>query len=375
MMSGTSMDGVDLALIKTDGHDLVEPLKGGEYFYPYGDDVKDAVRASFGCEDILDARVVKARKLVTRYYNEALEAFFENTPYDRRDVDIIGAHGQTITHRPEKGFTLQIGDPQRWADVHDIDVVFDLRLNDMMHGGQGAPLIPIYHRAIMRRAAVSKTLAILNLGGVGNITYIPEGGDVEGLVAFDTGPANAYMDDLVLRRTGEVFDKDGQLAAKGQVHEAIVDEFLAHDFFTQKPPKSLDRGDFEFLVNRVEELSTEDALATLAACSVAGVINAVTHLPTVPAHVYICGGGAQNKWMMRELERQMRESYNASISPLNELGFDTDYIEAQGFAYMAVRSILGLSITFTGTTGVRTAVSGGKFYTPSITNGKIAQNA
>lgn len=366
MMSGTSLDGVDVALIETDGKDYAVSVEGGQIFFPYGEDVKDAVRAAFGLEDLTDERVVKASALVTEYYLKAAEKFFADTDFEPSDIHVIGAHGQTITHRPEKGITVQVGDPQVLADKLGKNVVFDLRLNDMAHGGQGAPLLPVYHCAIMQEHLEQGGVAIVNLGGVGNITYIPQDGDKSQLVAFDTGPANAYMDDVVKQRLGLPYDTDGQRASQGKIKQDIIAEFLMHEYFFQKPPKSLDRGDFDFLLEEVADLSVEDALATLAACTIAGVENAIDHLPGRPGCIYVCGGGARNSWFMRELTNEISVKFKLPVKPLSAIGFETDFIEAEGFAYIAVRSLLELPITFKGTTGVSEPVSSGKLYAPLL---------
>lgn len=367
MMSGTSLDGVDVALIETDGREIVHDMPDGCVFLPYGDDVKTAVRAVFGKEDTADNDVIKAAGLVTDYYVKALEKFFDETSYTPEDIDIIGAHGQTITHRPEKGFTLQIGDPQVLADKFGVKVVFDLRMNDMAHGGQGAPLLPVYHWALMQEHMEEGGVVVVNLGGVGNVTYVPEDGDMSQLVAFDTGPANAYMDDVMKEREGLSFDKDGERAKKGRIQQDVVATYLMDEYFYKKPPKSLDRGDFDYLLDEVKGLSSMDALATLAACAIAGVENAIDHMPRRPGHIYVCGGGAQNKWLFKELVNEIGVKFKLPVTKMSDLGLQTDFIEAQGFAYLAVRSLHELPLTYKGTTGVQGgSVSGGKIYSPLL---------
>lgn len=340
LMSGTSLDGViDVALIETDGHDYVKPLR--YYEHPYDISVRDKVRACFGKRE-RDGAVVEAEALVTDLHIEALTAFGE-------DADIIGFHGQTITHDPDDGFTWQLGDGTRMAQECGVDVVYDLRQGDMAADGQGAPLLPLYHRAMM--AEQDFPVAILNLGGVANITYI--GADDE-LIAFDCGPANALMDDFIKSRRGLDYDKGGMLACLGTVQNNVVEMFLKDPYFKKKPPKSLDRN--QWTMDCVQYSSNaENGMATLMEMSVQGVVQAMTHLPVMPNYIYAAGGGRKNDYMMACLH----DALGVPVEKIETQNWNGDATEAEGFGYLAVRSLLGLPITLPTTTGVKAPQSGG----------------
>lgn len=344
LMSGTSLDGViDVALIETDGEGYVKPI--GFYAHPYGADVRKAVRACFGKREV-DDESRAAEVLVTDAHIDAVKASgFEG--------DVIGFHGQTITHDPDAGFTWQIGDGARLARACGIDVVCDMRQADIQAGGQGAPLAPLYHAAIL--AKHERPVAVLNLGGVGNVSYI----GIDHLVAFDTGPANAMMDDYCLAHFDQEFDEGGVIAESGKADRAVVDAFLALPYFKASAPKSLDRNAFEGVVDGLPN-DPRDAMATLAVCSAAAVMAAVKHFPRVPVAWYVCGGGRKNGFMMGLLGDMLTPSKVLPIEGLdNHFGFDGDAIEAQAFGYLAVRSLLGHHLSEPSTTGVAKPVTGG----------------
>lgn len=360
MMSGTSMDGVDIALIRTDGLDHVARTPGQCLSFPYGDETRALLKAVLRQEDISSPAMRAACAAVTDEYIVALDRYFDATGLTPSDIDVIGAHGQTVTHRPEKRLTIQLGDPARLAAHAGLPVVFDLRRNDVAHGGQGAPLLPVYHRALVRGAGLALPVAVLNLGGVGNITWMGEG--EADFIAFDTGPANAYLDDWMMRHTGRRMDENGAAAAAGRTDDAVVAGFLTHPYFAQRPPKSLDREDFAHILDRAAHLSLEDGAATLAECTAAAAARALAHLPRSPRAVFVCGGGSRNPHLMRRLAALMPE---CAVATLEDLGVDPDAVEAEGFAYMAVRAMAGAPISFPGTTGAPHPLTGGRIYAPS----------
>ena len=342
LMSGTALDGeVDVALIETDGLDYVKPLD----FKPfrYEDHIRDIVRSCFGKRE-RDAQVKKAEEAVTDIHIRAVKT-------SGFQADIIGFHGQTITHDPANRFTLQIGDGQRLARETGIDVVADMRQADIKAGGQGAPLLPLYHRA--RTANLEKPVAILNIGGVANITYIEE----NKILAFDCGPGNALMDDYIRLKTGCAYDRDGSLAAKGKVQEDLIKRWLDHPYFYKAPPKSLDRNAWD-IERDLNGLSTEDALASLMEFTARAITHAEEKQLLAAAQWYACGGGRHNKALMDRLDK----SLIGGIKPVEALGWNGDATEAEGFAYLAVRSLLGLPLTEPSTTGVPEAITGGIFY-------------
>ncbi len=341
LMSGTSLDGeVDVALIETDGEAYAKPL--GFYAHTYDPSVADKVRVCFGKKE-RDKYVDAAEKLVTDIHIDAVRA-------SGFHAELIGFHGQTITHDPSSRFTWQIGDGARLAAETGISVVADMRQADIQAGGQGAPLLPLYHKAMM--ADCSKPAAILNLGGVSNITYIGE----SDLIAFDCGPGNALMDDCIRERTGALYDKNGVMASHGEVLHAVVKAFLADPYFKIKPPKSLDRDHWS--IDIVRYAKRENAMATLMEMSVQAVVQGFIHLPQKPDVIYAAGGGRHNRYLLANLA----EALECDVMPIDTLGWNGDATEAEGFAYLAVRSRLGLPLTFPSTTGVAAPVCGGVLY-------------
>lgn len=346
------MDGVDAALIETDGREAVASI--GFVSVPYPEGLRDRIRAALGATVDQDGSIGRLGHDLTDYHLAAIMALLAQTGYQASDIDLIGFHGQTITHMPDRHFTWQIGDPDHLAKTLGIRVVFDFRQADVAAGGQGAPLLPIYHQALVGRAGLQRPVALLNVGGVGNITWIgPEAGD---LLAFDTGPGNALMDDIMKRQTGERFDRGGAMALLGQVHDDRLATLMDHPYFKAPPPKSLDRNEFSSAV--VADLPLADALATLAAFTAQSVRQAFDVLAVKPHQVLVTGGGRHNAAIMRELRARL----GVTVESVDRHALNGDGLEAEGFAYMAVRSMLELPISFPGTTGAPRPMSGGKVY-------------
>lgn len=348
-MSGTSMDGVDLAVIETDG--VAVTAFGERRYRPYTEDERAVIRAGLGRwpgEDGVDAvaRVVEDAHLELLAGLDGPRAF--------------GFHGQTLAHDPEGGRTHQAGDGGRIAEVCGLTTVWDFRSNDMGLGGQGAPLAPFYHWALARFIGATRPVAFLNLGGVGNITLVDPGverPDLPGAcLAFDTGPANAPIDDLMRARRGMDFDCDGSLTRAGRVDAETVAVFLDDVYFRKMPPKSLDRDAFPQLKAWVAGMSDADAIATLAACCAGAVAQAMEHLPARPERVLVTGGGRRNPGLMEMLAVAL----GRPVDPVEAVGLDGDFLEAQAFAYLALRVLLGLPTSAPGTTGVAAAVGGGR---------------
>lgn len=353
-MSGTSLDGVDVAGIVTDG---VEIFGFGESAYrPYSDDERAVLRAALGTWPGAPEGGAAAR-IVEDAHIEAL------TPFS--DAELIGFHGQTLAHDPQQRGTHQAGDGARLARALQKPVVWDFRSADVKLGGEGAPLAPFFHFACAKWIKAEHPLAFLNMGGVGNLTWIDptkEKPEHDGaLLAFDTGPANAPINDLVQARLGQDFDRDGVLARKGAVEEGALELFLDDPYFFRIPPKSLDRDAFSDMIGLVRELSDADAAATLTGMSAAAVMRAMEHCPTPPARVLVTGGGRKNPVMMQMLAAGL----DCPVVPVEEAGLDGDMLEAQAFAYLAVRVARGLATSCPTTTGVRAAVGGGEISYPS----------
>lgn len=353
-MSGTSIDGIDAALVETDGRGHVRPLA----FIPYSYDQKfrSKLRQLFGKrESAKDPEIDIIERELTELHAEIVQKLLHQLNGKAGPIDVIGFHGQTIWHQPKEGVTYQIGDGALLAKTTGIPVVNDFRSADMKAGGQGAPLVPLYHRALA--ADLPKPVAILNVGGVSNITWI--GGDKdEDILAFDVGPGNAPLDDWILHHTGNAYDEYGVLAASGTIHFDLVEKLMKHPFFKKKPPKSLDRTTFVNLVP--ETLSAADGAATITKMIAYGVSNSLKFLPAKPLRLYVTGGGRLNNTFMRCLT----DLIGIPVSPVDDLGWSGDGLEAEAFAYLAVRSRLGLPLSVPGTTGVKEPVTGGKFYRP-----------
>jgi anhydro-N-acetylmuramic acid kinase len=354
LMSGTSLDGIDVALIETDGERIAR--FGPVGYRAYAQAERDLLRRALAEAIALTDRAARpgvlaeAEALVTQAHADAGEDFLRAHRVDRKDVAVIGFHGQTVLHRPERRLTVQIGDGAALARRIGVPVVYDLRAADVAAGGQGAPLVPVFHRALVENVQRPQPVAVLNVGGVANVTYI-DGAD---LVACDTGPGNALIDDFMMARTGAAYDRDGAAAACGQVAEAWLAGALAQPFFAAPPPKSLDRNAFANL--DASHLSHEDGAATLTAFTAAAVAAVVPQLPRPPRSWIVAGGGARNPTMMRMLAGRLAP---ASVETAQTLGWSSDAIEAQAFAFLAVRSLTGLPITFPGTTGAPRAMTGG----------------
>ena len=352
LMSGTSLDGIDAALIETDGEAFVRPVAfRGE---PYSDaaraELAEATRMALTFDrPRASPPVVAAGELITRTHVFAVHKLLAEAGVAAADVDVIGFHGQTIAHRPDRGWTWQIGDGAAMARATGITTVSDFRSADVAAGGQGAPLLPVYHAALA--AGLEGPIAVLNLGGVGNITYIPAGSGE--LVAFDTGPANGLIDSWVEAETSARYDADGALAASGRVDEVVLTAMLDHPFFDAAPPKSLDRNDFT--IQPARGLSAADGAATLTAFTAETVADALRHLPARPVRLLVAGGGRHNPTLLGMIAART----GLVAEPTDGLGWNGDALEAEGFAYMAVRTLKGLPISFPATTGVPLAMAGG----------------
>jgi len=349
------MDGVDVAMIETDGERVVGFGPSGYRAYSEAERalLRQALSDAVGMQDRKSRPGVlaEAEDVVTAAHGEAVEAFLAAHGIARATVDLVGFHGQTVLHRPAQRLTVQIGDGAGLAGRLGLPVVHDLRAADVAAGGQGAPLVPVYHRALARGLDRAGPIVVVNIGGVSNITYI-DGDDV--LIACDTGPGNALLDDFVLRSTGQAFDADGALAARGRVDESWVAQGLAHPFFAAPAPKSLDRNDFAAL--QVEGKSPADGAATLTAFTAATIAAIIPLLPKPPRSLIVTGGGARNPTLLDFLRTRVAP---ATVESADSLGWSADAMEAQAFAFLAVRSANGLPLTFPGTTGVAAPMTGG----------------
>ncbi len=351
LMSGTSMDGIDVAVIDTDGETVKR--RGAFASYPYAPDLRKKVQALAGRKPETGEPTASVARDITDAHAEAVEDFLGRAGLSPHDVDVVGFHGQTVFHDPANGVTCQLGDGARLADRLRIAVVNDFRAADVAAGGEGAPFAPLYHAALAK--PLEPPVCVLNLGGVGNLTWIsPDGG----IVAFDTGPANALLDDWVLEKTGQSMDADGAIARKGRVDEDVLAELLENDYFDQPYPKSLDRDHFD--PSPVMGLSLEDGAATLVAFSAEAVKRGQDMLPALPERWLVTGGGRHNPVMMAALRRAL----DRPVEPVEAAGWSGDAMEAQAFAYLAVRSLYGLPLSLPSTTGVTEPMPGGVLFRP-----------
>jgi anhydro-N-acetylmuramic acid kinase len=361
LMSGTSLDGIDVALIDTDGEEVSH--FGPTSYRRYSESERAPLRAALAAAvDVTDraARpgvLAEAEALITRLHGEAVDAFLQAHRIDRQTIDVVGFHGQTLLHRPEDRLTIQIGDGATLAAMLGLPVVFDFRAADVAAGGQGAPLVPVFHRALVAQLDRPRPVAVLNIGGVANVTYC----DRDEPVACDTGPGNALIDDFMRARTGASLDHNGEQAADGRVDEALIARMLAAPFFDAPPPKSLDRNAFAFVNLDLPAYTVPDGAATLAGLTAASVARVVPRLPRPPRTWIVAGGGARNRTLMRMLAERLAP---ASVETADAVGWSADALEAQAFAYLAVRTLRGLPITFPRTTGVARPMTGGVVANP-----------
>lgn len=355
-MSGTSLDGVDAAILETDGERIHS--FGPAVLMPFTDrqravlasETEAVVRADRAGDRHVPSR--PAEKVVVEAHLAAALSLLARTS---GPIDLVGFHGQTVLHRPDRRLSIQIGDPAAVADALGVPVIARMRQADLDAGGQGAPLVPAYHAALAERIAVARPVAFLNLGGVANLTWLGRHGEV---VAFDTGPANGMIDLLVQARGVGRYDDGGRLAATGSVDQAALAALLDSDYFGRRGPKALDR--YDFSIDVVADLSTQDAVATLTAFTVEALHLAARELPEPPDLWLVCGGGRHNPTLMGALRERIGD-----VRSIDDFGLRGDFIEAEAMAFLAARSARGLPITFPGTTGVAVPATGGRRFEPS----------
>jgi anhydro-N-acetylmuramic acid kinase len=350
LMSGTSLDGVDAAWLETDGEVITS--FGPTLTIPYDDGLRRKLRTILDTAPGLtpaDAGLADAVARLTEYHVRAVKAL-------ERPADLIGFHGQTILHQPDQRRTWQIGDAALLARETGMPVAHDFRSADVAAGGEGAPMAPVYHAALAR--GLPRPLAVLNVGGVANVTWIGASGtgDHEELIAFDTGPGNGPLDDWVARHTGQTFDRDGMLARSGQLDAAVLARLMAHPYFARRVPKSLDRLDFSraLAASGLDALTVPDGAATLVAFTAASIAASV--FPAPPLQWLVTGGGRHNPAIMGAL----RTALGVTVRPVETVGWNGDALEAQCFGFLAARVARGLPLSFPGTTGVPTAMPGGR---------------
>ena len=365
LMSGTSMDGIDVAALETDGETV--SATGPSLSAPYEARFRRRIEAALDMAKSIVKReerpgdLAELERDITLRHADAIRAFLAAEPEWKRP-DLIGFHGQTVLHRPATALTVQLGDGALLARETGVAVVHDMRANDMMHGGQGAPLVPAYHAALARslppELAGDFPVVFVNIGGISNITYVPESGDP---IAFDTGPGNTLIDQWVSREAGVPFDAAGAIASEGDVIRSVVERYLGNPFFEKPGPKSLDRNDFTLAL--AEGLELSDGARTLAAVAAGAIMKSIEHLPRQPKLWVVCGGGRKNPYIVGDLS-VAAEKAGARVIVAEDARLNGDSTEAEAWAYLAVRSMKGLPLTFPTTTGCRHPVSGGVLNKP-----------
>lgn len=350
VISGTSMDGIDVALLDGDGEIITEVGPGATY--PYPGELAERLRAAVADPVLAAGPLDELERDVTDAHVAAVESFLAGHAIARESAALVGLHGQTVLHRPQERYTRQLCDGARAARRLGLDVVCDFRSADVAAGGEGAPLVPLYHAALAKD--LERPLMFLNWGGVGNVTYLGRDGEI---LAFDTGPANAPIDDFVRRRLGVSHDENGALAASGKVDEALVAAWMQDPYFRRPAPKSLDRNHFRSLIAGADELSDADGAATLAAFTVEATAAAAALAPEAPRRWLVCGGGRRNATLMARLARRLA----VPVEPIETIGQDGDFVEAACFAHLALRSRRGLPLSLPSTTGAPRPIPGGAY--------------
>ncbi|MGD9476638.1 anhydro-N-acetylmuramic acid kinase [Shinella sp. G-2] len=358
LMSGTSLDGIDVALLRTDGESVVErgPALGCAYDAAFRRRLQGALETAKSIEARGErpGDLAEIERELTLRHAEAVRAFLAENGLKPADIDVVGFHGQTVLHRPDAGLTVQLGDGGLLAEETGIDVVYDMRANDMVHGGQGAPLIPVYHAALATGLSrAGKAVVFVNIGGISNITFIGSDGTI---VAFDSGPGNTLIDQWVETHAGIPYDQGGMIASEGRVDPDLAARYLGHAFFTDPVRRSLDRNDFRPPEGAAASL--EDGARTLAHVTAAAILKSARHLPERPGLYVVCGGGRLNRMIMGDLAA-LAEREGAEVVGAEAVDLNGDSMEAEAWAYLAVRSLRSLPLTFPGTTGVKAPVTGG----------------
>lgn len=367
LMSGTSLDGVDAAFLETDGERIMR--FGPRLLIPYSKEDKRALESAtqaalrWQFKGTPPNSFAHVEALIFQTHARAVKALCEAAPDWAARLEIIGFHGQTVLHHPatptQTGRTLQLGDGQALADRFQCPVAYDFRQADVAAGGQGAPLAPIYHKGLATYSDLVYPVAILNLGGVGNVTLLTE----TEISASDTGPGNGPLDQWMLQTLGQDYDADGALSLSGIPDFRKISNWLKRDFFQRSAPRSADRYDFDVLSD-MGRLSAKDGAATLAAFTAEAVKKTVEDLignrSVSLTSLIVCGGGRHNRAMLWML----KERFGLPILTAEDVGWDSDAIEAQAFGYLAVRTLRGLPISFPRTTGVNIPLTGGKVAFP-----------
>lgn len=339
-MSGTSIDGIDASLVKTDGENQFSCMKN--IHKPFESELKNKIRALI---ENFTLDFLEVEKLLTKEHSIVAKELLSQSNLDSSEIKAIGFHGQAIYHDSKNGYNLQIGNPNLLARETGIDVIYDFRKQDMAYGGYGAPIVPIFHQMLARQIKIIGTSsAMINIGGVSNITYI---GDEE-LIAFDLGTGGALIDDAMRKYFQKDYDEDGNIAASGKIHYSIVDKFISDQYYLESYPKSLDRNYFAKYLKELDHLPDKDKISTLTAITATSIIKGLKILPSNPQDIFLCGGGSHNKFLISLVEKMLKEnSMNCNLSNITEINdLNPDFIESMAFGYLTARYFKNLPSTY-----------------------------
>ena len=358
LMSGTSCDGIDASIIKSDGEDKLNLI--GDYFFPYEENIKFRIRKfKEKIDKALDLEnnrkeVLNLDKEITFLHSKAIFLLLEKLKINKSEIDLVGLHGHTIFHSFQDKKTKQLGDGKALSKLTGLNIIYDFRENDLKSGGQGAPLVPIFHKLLQKKLKLKTPLVFVNIGGISNLTYLDSKND---MFSFDSGPGNFLIDKLLqLKSNGKIqFDKNGDIASRGKVNRNILDSYLSEPYYNSLPPKSLDVNNFN--LSSVKKLSIENSITTLSELTVLTIVNSLKFFPNKPKKIILCGGGRKNKYIYKRI----KEKSNISTFNIDKFKINGDFVESQAFAYLAIRSFFKKPITFTKTTGTLKPTTGGRF--------------
>ena len=356
LMSGTSSDGIDASIIKSDGENKVHFI--GNHFLPYEKRVKSKIRnLKEKINLILDLKknileIDDLEKEITLLHAGIVNLIIEKFELNKSEIDLIGFHGHTIFHNFKDKKTKQIGDARLLSQLTGLNVVYNFRKNDIKNGGQGAPLVPIFHKLLQIKLKLKRPLVFLNIGGISNLTHLNKD---KKITSFDSGPGNFLIDKILQLKSNDKiqFDKEGMIAFTGNVDKNILDSYLSDPYYKSLPPKSLDVNDFN--LGLLMSLNLKDSVATLSELTSLTIINALNFFSSKPVQIILCGGGRKNKY----ISERIKKLSNIATNNIDTYKINGDFIESQAFAYLAIRSFLKKPISFPGTTGVVKPTTGG----------------
>ena len=357
LMSGTSCDGIDASIIESDGENDLNLI--GNYFFPYEEESRFKIRKlKEKIDKVVDLEINKGEindleKKITSLHSKAINLLLEKLDINKSEIDLVGLHGHTIFHSFQSKKTKQLSDGKALSAMTGLNVIYDFRENDLRNGGQGAPLVPIFHKLLQKKLELKLPVVFVNIGGISNITYLDKNDE---MISFDSGPGNFLIDKLLQLKSNDKiqFDKNGDLAFKGRIDKSILDNYLSDPYYKTLPPKSLDVNDFN--LSPVREISLQNSITTLSELTSVTIVNSLNFFLHRPQKIILCGGGRKNRYIYEQIAKKS----NISTTSIDHYKLNGDFIESQAFAYLAIRSFLKKPISFPKTTGVSKPMTGGK---------------